>query len=195
MGTENTASPRARMVLSAARMICERGVSGVGMRQIAADAHGPRGSLQRYFPGGKNQILIEAIDLALTGVLDATRAAAGAEDLPTAIAMIVAPWRNMLLDYNFTVGCPIAAFVVDASSVPQLREHAEERFALWRTEIEAALLTFGYENDVAGEEALLLMSALEGATLVARATRSIDPVDAVERRFSLPPDTARGDRE
>ena len=48
------------MVRSAARMICERGVHGVGMRQIAADAEGSRGSLQRYFPGGKNQILIEA---------------------------------------------------------------------------------------------------------------------------------------
>lgn len=190
MVTEAIASPRERMVLSAARMICERGVSGVGMRQIAADARGPRGSLQRYFPGGKNQILIEAIDLALAGVLDGTRAAAEANDFPTAIAMIVAPWRDMLTTYDFTLGCPIAAFVVDASSVAPLREQAEKRFTLWRNEIRSVLSNFGYSPDAAEEEALLLMSALEGATLVARATRSLDSVDAVERRFSrrsMPP--------
>lgn len=182
MTTDEKVSPRARMVRSAARMICERGVHGVGMRQIAADAEGSRGSLQRYFPGGKNQILIEAIDLAFAQAVEGTRrAAVDAENLADAIAMIVAPWRSMLIDYDFAVGCPIAAFVVDASSVPPLREQANARFTMWREGIEAVYRQHGRNRELAREEAVLVMAALEGAALMARAAREVEPIDTVER--------------
>src|SRR5438309_9827433 len=59
---------RARMVESAAMLIRERGIHGVGLREIVAHSGGPRGSLGRYFPGGKTQLMTEAIDLALAEV-------------------------------------------------------------------------------------------------------------------------------
>lgn len=163
-------------------MICERGVHGVGMRQIAADAEGPRGSLQRYFPGGKNQILIEAIDLAFARAVHGThRAAIEAETIEEAISMIVEPWRSMLIAYDFAVGCPVASFVVDASGVPTLREQAHERFTSWRDGIEVVLRKFGHDEKAARDEAVLIMSALEGAALVARAARDVEPLDTVAR--------------
>src|SRR5580658_11099613 len=53
--------PRERMVRSAARLIRRKGVSGTGMREIVVEADAPRGSLQHYFPGGKEQIVAEAL--------------------------------------------------------------------------------------------------------------------------------------
>src|SRR5580698_1662299 len=54
-------SPRDRMVRSAAQLIRRKGVSGTGMREIVTEADAPRGSLQHYFPGGKEEIVSDAL--------------------------------------------------------------------------------------------------------------------------------------
>lgn len=174
--------PRARMVRSAARMIRERGVNGVGLRQIAADADGSRGSLQRFFPGGKTQVLLESLDVALDDFGTGTRLAfTDATDLSEAIHMIVESWRHVLVSSDYTSGCPLAALVVDVSAVDPLREAADGRFTRWRGAIAAIYRRFGWERDPAWEEAMLVIASIEGAALVARAARSTEPLDAVER--------------
>src|SRR6478672_2440997 len=54
-------SPRERMVFSAAQLIRRDGVSATGLRTVVEHAHAPRGSLQHYFPGGKEQLVNEAV--------------------------------------------------------------------------------------------------------------------------------------
>jgi AcrR family transcriptional regulator len=41
------------MVESAATLIRERGIHGVGLREVVAHSGGPRGSLGRYFPAAR----------------------------------------------------------------------------------------------------------------------------------------------
>ena len=53
--------PRDRMVRSAAQLIRRKGVSGTGMREIVIEADAPRGSLQHYFPGGKEELVSDAL--------------------------------------------------------------------------------------------------------------------------------------
>src|SRR5881275_998710 len=59
-----TAGPRERLVRSAMALMCTQGVSGTGLREVVAHAGAPRGSLQHYFPGGKEQLVREALTLA-----------------------------------------------------------------------------------------------------------------------------------
>ena len=54
-------SPRERMVYHAAQLIRMQGVSGTGLREVVDRAQAPRGSLQHYFPGGKEQLVDEAL--------------------------------------------------------------------------------------------------------------------------------------
>src|SRR5258708_12256133 len=49
------------MVPSRSQVIRRKGVSATGMREIVADADAPRGSLQHYFPGGKEEIVSDAL--------------------------------------------------------------------------------------------------------------------------------------
>src|SRR5947208_13215346 len=115
---------RARMVRSAATLMRERGIHGVGLREIVAHSGGPRGSLGRYFPGGKTQLMSEAIDVALAGIYDELeRTRTDARTFPEAIGLILAPWRRVLVDHEFALGCPLAATVVDAAENDGLRVH------------------------------------------------------------------------
>src|SRR5919109_1136905 len=61
---ESAYGPRERMVFSAAQLIRRDGVTATGMRDVAAHAEAPRRSLQHYFPGGKEQLVNEAVDWA-----------------------------------------------------------------------------------------------------------------------------------
>jgi len=176
---------RARMVRSAATLIRERGIHGTGLREVVAHSGGPRGSLGRFFPGGKTQLVTEAIDVALSEIFgDFERTLSEAETFPEAIRVIVTPWRRLLVDHDFALGCPLAATICDAADNDSLRTHVSESFAWWRMQVADAYARFGAPQADAEAHATVLMAALEGALIVARAERNIEPLDTVERFFA-----------
>lgn len=173
---------RDRIVRSAADLVRERGVHGVGLREIVAHAGVSRGFLQRYFPGGKTQLIIEALNVSGSEVVSETESRlATAATLADAIEAIFAPWRRVLLESNFTMGCPIAATVIDASRDDALRQHAGALLDQWRDAARAALVKHGAQGPTAEDDASVLLAALEGALILSRANQSIQPLDAAQR--------------
>jgi len=176
---------RARMVRSAATLIRERGVHGTGLRQIVTHSGGPRGSLGRFFPGGKTQLVTEAIDVALVDLFgDLERTLGEAETFPEAISVIVTPWRRLLVDHDFALGCPLAATICDAADNDSLRTHVSEWLTRWRAPVADAYTRFGASQAEAEAHATVLLAALEGALMLARAQRNIELLDTVERFFA-----------
>lgn len=184
---------RARMVRSAATLIRERGIHGVGLREVVAHSGGPRGSLGRYFPGGKTQLMTEAIDVVIAELsAEVDERITEAKTFPDAIGAIVAPWRRLLVEYDFALGCPLAATVVDAADNDDLRVHVDELLARTRTSIADVYARFGASPPAAEEQSTVLLAAIEGALILARARRGIEPLDTVERYFATrPPAPAR----
>ena len=184
---------RSRMVRSAATLIRERGIHGTGLREVVAHSGGPRGSLGRFFPGGKTQLVTEAIDLALIDLLDdVERTLSEAETFPEAISVIVSAWRRLLVDHDFALGCPLAATICDTADNDTLRTHVSELLARWRGPVAEAYTRFGAPQPEAEAHATVLLAALEGALILARAQRDIEPLDTVERFFaSRAPDQGR----
>jgi AcrR family transcriptional regulator len=176
---------RARMVRSAATLIRQRGIHGTGLRDVVAHSGGPRGSLGRFFPGGKTQLVTEAIDVALAELFgDFERTLTEAETFPHAISVIVTPWRRLLVDHDFALGCPLAATICDAAENDSLRIHVCEMLTRWQTPVAAAYTRFGAPQAQAEAQATVLVAALEGALILARAQRNIEPLDTVERFFA-----------
>ena len=56
------ATTRARMLDSTALLLRERGVGGVTVDAVLAHSGAPRGSVYHHFPGGRNQLLLEALE-------------------------------------------------------------------------------------------------------------------------------------
>jgi TetR/AcrR family transcriptional repressor of lmrAB and yxaGH operons len=187
--TRRRRSPaRARMVRSAAALIRERGIHGVGLREIVVHSGGPRGSLGRYFPGGKTQLMTEAIDVVIAELSnEVDEALTQAKTFPDAIGAILAPWRRLLVEHDFALGCPIAATVVDAADNDDLRVHVSELLAQWQASAADVYARFGDPPSVAEEQSTVLLAAIEGALILARAQRSTEPLDTVERFFATRP--------
>jgi TetR/AcrR family transcriptional repressor of lmrAB and yxaGH operons len=184
-GNRRQSPARARMVRSAATLMRERGIHGVGLREIVAHSGGPRGSLGRYFPGGKTQLMTEAMDVALTDLFDELdQALTKAETFPDAIGVLVTPWRRLLVNHEFALGCPLAATIVDCADNHDLRVHVTELLARWQASVAGVYTKFGASPAEADEHSTVLLTALEGALILARARRSMEPLDTVERFFA-----------
>jgi len=171
------------MVRAAAELIRTKGVSGTGMREVVSTAAAPRGSLQYYFPQGKDQLVSEAL-LLMGGVAArrVERVLASLDD-PTPSALFagtVALWRNEFLDVGFAGGCPLAAAAADVSAVSDdLRGVIAAAFAEWLEPMALALVTTGVPTDQAEQLAIVAISALEGAIILSRVRRDTVALDAV----------------
>jgi hypothetical protein len=92
--------------------------------------------------------------------------------------------RRLLVDHDFALGCPLAATVVDAADNDDLRVHVSELLARWQASVAGVYVKFGDPPAVADEQSTVLLAALEGALILARARRSTEPLDTVERYFA-----------
>lgn len=179
--------PRERMVRSAAQLIRRKGVSGTGMREIVTEADAPRGSLQHYFPGGKEEIVSDA--LLWSGDVAARRIHRYLGELtsrtPSALlACIVDTWRRELTQEQFSAGCPLVAAAADtAATSEQLRQVLRRAFDGWLEPLSKSLVELGIPLDRADNLAIVVIAALEGAIILARVRRDLTPFDALIREL------------
>lgn len=181
-------SPRNRLVLTMARQIREHGVEGTGLRPVVAEAHAPWGSLRHYFPGGKDQLVTEALALSaayaagvITRYLDS--------DTPTPAGLVrtvVGWWIDDLERSDFAHGCPVAATIVDcAHTHPALRQAANEALEVWRSPLRVGLTRLGYPDQEADDLSVFILAALSGGILLSRARRSTEPLRIVQARLGV----------
>src|SRR5260370_22984082 len=104
-------SPRERMVVSAALLIRERGAQPTAIADVLAHSGAPRGSAYHYFPGGRTQLLCEAIDYA--GEYIAARIP-GAKSGLDALDDLIAAYRTQLVRSDYRAGCPVVSVTVEA---------------------------------------------------------------------------------
>ena len=105
------AGPRERMVISAALLIRERGAHPTAIADVLAHSGAPRGSAYHYFPGGRTQLLCEAVDYAgeyMTARLDAAPSCLAALD------DLFVGYAEQLRRSDFRAGCPVVAVTVEA---------------------------------------------------------------------------------
>ncbi|MFE0888034.1 TetR/AcrR family transcriptional regulator [Streptomyces rochei] len=179
--------PRERMVFSAAQLIRRDGVEATGMRDVAAHAGAPRGSLQHYFPGGKEQLVAEALRWAGRYAADRVARFLAAMERPTPsglFAAMVGQWTDEYRTSGFAGGCPVAAATVDrAQSSETAREAAADAFAAWTRPVVDALTGMGVPAARSEPLATLMISALEGAIVIARAERDVRALTTVVREL------------
>ena len=167
------------MVVSAALLIRERGAHATAISDVLQHSGAPRGSAYHHFPGGRTQLLCEAVDYAGEHVAAIIAEADGSMQL---LDILIDKYRQQLLATDFRAGCPVAAVSVEADEA-RVVERAGAAFGRWTELIEQRLAADGIATDRAHELAVLAASAIQGAILLARARRDLTPLELVGRHL------------
>lgn len=174
---------RTRMIYGAARMVGTRGVGGLSLRDLAKEAGVPIGSTYHHFPGGRQQLIEEAI--RTVGAAVTRRIEAGRERGPVAaLDAFGDEWRTMLEDSGFRTGCPV--FAVATGDEPDLRAIATEVLESWQGSLAAVFTDAGIDAARAPRLAMFIVAAIEGAVALCQAEQSIAPLrDTMEEIHHL----------
>ena len=177
------AIPRERMVASAAMLIRERGAHPTAIADVLEHSGAPRGSAYHYFPGGRTQLLCEAIDYTADYVAAKMQQAASCSEMLDGMLRF---YRKNLLETGFRAGCPVLAVAVEAGepdAPSPVVDRAAAAFERWNGLIAERLVADGMPAKRAKELAVFVTAALEGGIVLARAARDIAPLDVVHRQL------------
>lgn len=175
MGRRPSPENRERIVRTTRDLIRRKGVPGTTMLEVIEAAGGSRGSLYHYFPGGKTQMVEDAVRSAIQDY------SAGIEYLVTlppaeAIPLLVEVWRAEAEASDYTAGCPVVAAALGGASEPHARDLAGTAFADWTAALTTLLRNNGFSLDRAEGLATLALAAIEGAVVLSLAQRSSEPL-------------------
>jgi TetR/AcrR family transcriptional regulator, lmrAB and yxaGH operons repressor len=178
-------STRTKMLVSAAEVLRERGAAGVTIDEVLARSGAPRGSVYHHFPEGRNQILREALEYAGDEITASIHEAAG-KSATVLLRRFVQLWEESLTESNFTAGCPVlAAAIGSGDDEQQLTAVAGDIFTRWRAASKQAYMRDGFEPSEAAALADTTIAALEGAVVLCRSTRSLEPLHEVAQQMEF----------
>lgn len=170
---------RKKLVDATGDLLRRQGFHATGLSDIVEESGAPRGSLYFYFPGGKDELARAALDAAgAEWRLRIATAVASATDLDGAIAAIIALLADDLEASKFQHGCPVAAVALETTS-ESVREAIVAHYADWEHAIVIYLVSHGIAAKAARQFALVALSAIEGALLLARVRKTRAPLVAV----------------
>ena len=175
--------PRKRMIASTALLVRERGARATSLDAVLAHSGAPRGSVYHHFPGGRAQLLRETTDYA--GEYLARRLERATDEHPlAALDALFDDYQAILLETEFRAGCPVVAVAIESSEdSPDLRDRALAAFERWRRALARALERSGMDAARADELAMHTIAAFEGAIILSRAYRDLEPLNRIRREL------------
>ncbi len=178
-------SSRASFVAATGQLLRRQGYAGTGLSEIVALSGAPRGSLYFHFPGGKEELAVAAMTAAGEELGGAIRAVlASSEDLGECLARLVDALALSLEASGYADGCPIATITLEAACASEaVRAAAGAAFETWLAALRERMIAAGMEEEAAARRALLVLSSLEGALILARAGRDRAPLRAVREEL------------
>src|ERR1700757_502266 len=167
---------RRRMLASAAEVLRERGAAGVTIDEVLSRSGAPRGSVYHHFPGGRNQILLEALQFAGDSISVAIGDAASQGPMAL-LREFASLWEDVLRVSDFAAGCPVVAAAISTSDEdPRLCHDAAQILDRWRAALTRSFVADGFGDGEAAALATTMLAAIEGAVILCRSLRSVQPM-------------------
>jgi len=169
---------RERIVGAAAELFRRGGYAGVGVKAIARQSGCPVGSMYHFFPGGKDELVAEALRMAGHGYLLLVEAVLENEpDLVSGIRACFAGAGAVLAATDYADACPIETVALEVASTNEpLRLVTAEIFEGWIMAATSRFAAGGVPQAAARPLAIAFIAALEGAFVLSRALKSTEPL-------------------
>ncbi|MEU5402243.1 TetR/AcrR family transcriptional regulator [Streptomyces sp. NPDC005963] len=172
------ADTRRRIISATAGLLQQQGYESTSVKSIAAAAAASPSSVYHFFPGGKQQLAIEAMRHGAQEFADLlTEGLASSADPAEATASCALIIADSLKQSDWADGCPVAVTALETvGRVPGLQEAAIQALTHWQDLVAAKLEASGIAPSAARSLAGTVVSTLEGAELLSRVTADDTPL-------------------
>ncbi len=172
---------REAMLGSAIRLFRERGVGDTSFADVLEASGAPRGSVYHHFPGGKKQLVSEAIQSA-GGYVAANfeRSEDGPAEMVDRFARF---YIRELERTDYREGCPLMAAAV-AGAKEEAAGPAANAFSQIHGALTDSLTKSGVKEPRASSLATLAISAIEGAIVLSRTEKSTEPLNQTREELA-----------
>jgi AcrR family transcriptional regulator len=178
MATTATESPRERVVQAASRLLRTRGYAGTSLRDIVKAADAPWGSLQHYFPGGKDQIVVEAMTAGTSqvdGMID--EAFGRGRRAEAAVRAFFVNAAEAVEMRDFDAGCPVALVALEyAGGEDEIARLSRASIDGWIERFAGYLREDGIDSRAAKRLGAAIITQYEGALILSRIGRDVEPL-------------------
>jgi TetR/AcrR family transcriptional regulator, lmrAB and yxaGH operons repressor len=171
------ATTRDQLIEKTCELLEMQGYHATGLNQIIKESQTPKGSLYYHFPGGKEELAIEAISYVGKIVLKRiTDNLAEIDDSADAIQVFI---RNIAVNVErsgYRAGGPITTIALEtASGSDNLRETCQRIYSEWQAAFAEKLSGHPRAESIA----TLIIAAIEGGVILCRTKRSREPLERV----------------
>ncbi len=172
---------RQRIVTATNELFRRHGYNGTSLNQVSKAAPATIGSIYHFFPGGKEALAVAVIESTGSVYRQLFELiVAEANDPASAFPHFFDQAGEVLVETDFIDPCPIGTIAREVASTSEpIRRAAEAAFDSW---VEAAtdfLVRSGVRQGDAHDLATLFVIMTEGAFVLCRTKRSIEPLHAV----------------
>jgi TetR/AcrR family transcriptional regulator, transcriptional repressor for nem operon len=175
-------STRDRIIEAARDLFSRQGYAATGISQILRASRARSGSLYHFFPS-KEDLLVAVLEKHRTTLEPKVLRQPGGPrpDPVERLFGILDTYRGVLIQTQFTLGCPVGGLALEVSNTyPAVRRSIVQHFETWSTAINR-LLTDAAGHLPADVDTIALarhvLATLQGAVMLARAYRSVEPFD------------------
>jgi TetR/AcrR family transcriptional regulator, lmrAB and yxaGH operons repressor len=177
------APTKERLIESTVELFRRQGYSGTGLKAILAAAQAPFGSLYHFFPGGKEELGVAALRAGGATYRELVEAIfAEGVDVATATANFFEGAALVVEATGYADACPIATVALEVASTNEpMRNAAADVFESWLVVLRQRFTAAGIPEPRARELAIEFFCAIEGAFLLSRTTRSVEPISIAGR--------------
>jgi len=174
------ASTKERIMDTTAGLFQRYGYTGTGLKQIVASANAPFGSIYHHFPNGKAQLGEEVIRHSGRMYRELFEAIfAAAPDVETATSDFFLGAAETLRQTDYADACPIETVALEVASTNEpLRKATAEVFESWIAAGTERFRAAGLSAHEARGLTIVFLSALEGAFVLCRASKTTEALEA-----------------
>ncbi|MEV8530632.1 TetR/AcrR family transcriptional regulator [Streptomyces sp. NPDC051211] len=177
---------RDRLVRTASRLMQHGGYESTPVKQLVKEAGATLGSLYHFFPGGKQELAVAALDFGDREFAEVLAAGLDSRTDPAeAVEAVTVLLAEALRDSAWRDGCPVTATALESvGRLPDLQAACARAFANWQRLVEEKLLASGVAEEDARDLAATVINTLEGAEMSAQVTQSQTPLLVAGRHLS-----------
>jgi TetR/AcrR family transcriptional regulator, lmrAB and yxaGH operons repressor len=183
-----------RIVKAATILFQTKGYHATGLNEILRESNAPKGSLYYYFPNGKEQLALEAINQTKTFIEKTIRERLDIiQDPAESIKNSIEEMADNLnvdvdekLSFRSTKKVSINLIAMEtATSSETLRIACESAFKTWQNVYYQKMMDGGFERKRAEKLSLVIQTMIEGAIIMSLTMKSDVPLIEVAKQIPI----------